>query len=184
MKLSDFDWKTALKTVAPAVASIFGTPLAGAGVSALLEAIFPGDNKGLTAEQAEEKLATAVRGGLTPEQYVALKQADYAFKQHCADAGVRLEEIAATDRDSARKREMEVKDKAPAIIAAGIVGGFFGMLGLMSFIALPIENKDALLLMMGGLIGAFTSVVAYYYGSSSGSRLKTDALANLAGKPH
>ena len=180
-----FDWKSILKTIAPTVASIFGTPLAGAGVSVLLNAIFPDDdNKSLTPGAAEEKLANALRNGLSPEQYVALKQADYAFKQHCADAGVRLEEIAATDRDSARKREMEVKDKAPAIIAAGIVGGFFGMLGLMSFIALPIENKDALLLMMGGLIGAFTSVVAYYYGSSSGSRLKTDALANLAGKPH
>ena len=183
MKWSDIDWEAALKTIAPTVASIFGTPLAGAGVSVLLNAIFPDDdNASLTTAQAEEKLATAVRNGLTPEQYVALKQADLAFQQHCADVGVKLEEIAATDRDSARKREIAIKDRTPAVLAAIVCLGFFGILGVMAFFVLPLENKDALLLMIGFLGGSFTSVVSYYFGSSPGQQQRADALANMAGK--
>ena len=183
MDLKNFDWKAALKTIAPTVASIFGTPLAGAGVSVLLNTIFPDDdNKSLAPEAAEEKLANALRNGLTPEQYVALKQADYAFQQHCADVGVRLEEIAATDRDSARKREMTVKDHTPAVLAAIVCVGFFGILAVMAFFILPLENKDALLLMIGFLGGSFTSVVSYYFGSSPGQQQRAEALANMAGK--
>ena len=113
MNLKNFDWKTALKTIAPTVAGVLGTPLAGAGVSVLLNAIFPDDdNEKLTREQAEVKLATAVQGGLSPEQYVALKQADLNFQQHCLDVGVRLEEITASDVAGARARDL-------SLVAAG-----------------------------------------------------------------
>lgn len=180
--LSDFDWKTALKTIAPTVASVFGTPLAGAGVSLLLNAIFPDeDHSGLNTQQAEEKLSTALRNGLSPEQYVAMQTADLAFKQKCLDVGVQLETIASADRDSARHREMEVKDRTPAILAGFLIFGFFAVYAAMAFLVFPVENKDALLLMAGGLNGAFAGVVAYYFGSSAGSARKTAALSRLAG---
>ncbi len=37
----DFEWKTLVRTVAPGIASVFGTPLAGLGVSALLNVLLP-----------------------------------------------------------------------------------------------------------------------------------------------
>jgi len=44
--------------------------------------------------------------------------------------------------------------------------------------AVPPENKDALLILVGVLASAFTAVIGYFYGSSKGSADKTDILAN------
>lgn len=46
--------------------------------------------------------------------------------------------------------------------------------------AVPDKEAEALLAMLGALGGAWTSSVAYSFGSSSGARAKTDAMASLA----
>ncbi|MBK8189046.1 MAG: hypothetical protein IPK79_01170 [Vampirovibrionales bacterium] len=176
----DFDWKSAIKTIAPTVASIFGTPLAGAGVAALLEAIFPADEvQGLSPAEQEKKLAGVLQSGqLTPEQYVALQQADNAFKTRIAELGIDSERIAAGDRDSARKREVEVKDRVPAVLATVAVVGFFIVLGALFFVIPPKDNGDVIYLLIGQVAGAYAMVLAYYFGSSSGSKLKTMVLGD------
>ena len=40
----------------------------------------------------------------------------------------------------------------------------------------PGENKDALYLVLGALLGSFTMVVSYFFGSSNGSSDKTELL--------
>jgi uncharacterized membrane protein len=40
----------------------------------------------------------------------------------------------------------------------------------------PGENKDALYLVLGALLGSFTMVVSYFFGSSKGSSDKTELL--------
>ena len=74
------------------------------------------------------------------------------------------------DRDSARQREVKSGDsRTPRILALLITLGFFGMLGIVCFHQLPAGTQDAAMLLLGALGASWTSVVAYYFGSSAGS---------------
>ena len=90
--------------------------------------------------------------------------------------------VEATDRDSARKREIEVKDATPRQIAWVSFIGFFLILAVLMFVPVPATAKDALLIMLGTLAGIVTSITAYYYGSSAGSARKNETIDKLVGK--
>ena len=66
------------------------------------------------------------------------------------------------------------------MVLAGVVCvGFFGtLIGLMLY-GLPARGQDALLILLGALSSAFTAVIGYYYGSSSGSRAKEQIIADM-----
>lgn len=110
---------------------------------------------------------------------LALQQAG-ELKQ--IDADIQRETIHAGDRQSARSREVSVRDHTPKVLAYGVTVGFFGILSWMLRDGLPTEGRDAILIMLGALGGAWGSIVSYYFGSSSGSKAKTDALENVASK--
>lgn len=71
---------------------------------------------------------------------------------------------------------MKTVDKYMYILGATIVLGFFILLGILIFKAIPEPNKDMINLVIGTLLGAFMAVVTYFYGSSKGSKDKTDML--------
>ncbi|MBV8165845.1 MAG: hypothetical protein JO021_03560, partial [Alphaproteobacteria bacterium] len=116
----------------------------------------------------------------TPEQVLALKQADNAFKQFCLDNELQLVKADDADRDSARRRQVDAKDHTPTVLALFISVGFFGMLAAMMLWDVPPQNKDMLNVMLGSLGAAWVAVVSYYFGSSAGSRTKDTAIAALA----
>ncbi|MGI3902462.1 MAG: hypothetical protein ACRYGP_16960 [Janthinobacterium lividum] len=69
---------------------------------------------------------------------------------------------------------------APLVLAVIIVIGFFGMIAL--FATGHASTNDAIMVMLATtLAGAFGALVNYYYGSSIGSKTKTDMIA--AGLP-
>lgn len=82
-------------------------------------------------------------------------------------------ELEVKDRDSARKREMEVKDSTPRVLAYITILGYFMVLGYMLKFGLPENGGDALMIMLGTLGSAVTGALGYYFGSSSGSKSKT-----------
>ena len=51
------------------------------------------------------------------------------------------------------------------ILGAIIVIGFFLLLYLLVYQQIPVDNKDILNIVVGALIGSFTTVVGYFYGS-------------------
>ena len=116
---------------------------------------------------------------LPPEQQIAFES---KMKEIEANAQQALERIAADDRNSARQREMTVKDRTPAYLAYGITMGFFGVLLFMLTEPVPATGHDALLVMLGSLGTAWAAVVSYYFGSSAGSSKKSELLAAQAGK--
>jgi hypothetical protein len=71
---------------------------------------------------------------------------------------------------------MKAKEIFQYILGALIVIGFFALLILLVLAQVPTENKDLLNLVVGSLIGVFTSVVGYYYGSSMGSAKKDEII--------
>jgi len=159
-----------LGQVAPTLATAMGGPLAGLAVKTLSNVL-------LGNEEGTEADVVKAMQNATPDQLAALKQIDADFKVRMAELEIDLERISAGDRDSARKREMEIKDHMPKILAVGITVGFFGCLFWMFVSGVPKNGNEALLLMLGALQTAFTGVIAYYFGSSSGSKAKTDLMA-------
>lgn len=160
----------------------FLSPVVAMGVRELEKALGIGSAAG-QGQATPEQVAEALSAG-SPDTLLKLREADNAYKAKCLEAGVDLEKIAAADRDSARQREMSVKDITPRILAFGIFGGFIGAAAAL-FFGLVTDIKDVTVAtLIGSVFGQLGSkcdlVAAYYFGSSSGSKDKTDALVGLA----
>lgn len=159
------DWKSIVGTVAPAIATALGGPLAGLGVSAIGKALGLGDSA------SEDEVAAAV-GKASPEQLVALKKANLDFLARMKELDVDLERIAMTDRASARKREAATGDSWTPRILAVLVIGLFGFCVWWAFTDHIAAMNAAQIGIIGGVIGYASAkadtVVGYYFGSSVG----------------
>ena len=67
----------------------------------------------------------------------------------------------------------KIKEISLYVLGALIAIGFFALLYILVYKSIPVENKDVLNLVIGALIGSFTTVVSYFFGSSKGSSDKT-----------
>lgn len=72
----------------------------------------------------------------------------------------------------------ETKDILMYCLGGVIVAGFFTLLYLMMYWGVPLENKDLFNILAGALVGSFTTVVGYFYGSSKGSQEKNEIIKN------
>ena len=170
--MSDFNWKGLLTNVAPALATAFGSPLAGMAVKAASLALL-GNEDGTEAD-IEMALANA-----TPDDLLKLKTANHEFETKMAELGIDAKKIAADDRDSARKREIETKDNAPKVLAAVIVIGFFATLATVAFATIPDKAMPAINILLGSLTALLIQVGNYYFGSSAGSKQKTALIGKM-----
>ena len=172
-KVMTADWKGLVGKLAPMLGTALGGPLAGTALAAVAKAI------GLD-DKAEEDQVADVLAKVTPEQMLAIKNAEAEFKVKMAELGFKstedLEQIAAGDRANARQREMQVKDWTPRILAYGVTAGFFGLLSFMLRREVPAGSTDVLNVMVGSLGTAWISIVSYYFGSSAGSARKTEIM--------
>ena len=164
-----------LGQIAPTIATALGGPLAGIAVKTLSSVLL--GHEGGTEEDISAAMASA-----SPDQLAALKKIDADFKAHMKELDIDLERIAAGDRDSARQMQTATKDWVPKVLAVVITLGFFGILIWMLLNGMPKTGTEALLMMLGALGTAWTGVVNFYYGSSAGSKQKTDALTARDGK--
>jgi hypothetical protein len=71
---------------------------------------------------------------------------------------------------------MKTSEKFMYALGAIIVIGFFSIIVIMLKFPVPDNNSDELNIALGALIGAFTGVTGYFYGSSAGSKQKTEML--------
>lgn len=173
-----FNWKAVenlVRTVAPTVATALGGPLAGMATQAISAAVL-GKPDG-TQDELTAALAIA-----TPETLLKLKQAEQDFAVKMKELGIEAEKIDASDRDSARKREMAVKDRVPAHLAYFVFAGFFATLAALIFVEIPPGAHDTLLSMCASLGTLAITITTYYYGSSSGSMQKTAMIDQLMKK--
>jgi len=165
-----------VRTVAPSLASAVGGPLAGMAVRTISEALLG------KPDGTEDELAQAAAKA-TPEQLLALKKAEQDFTVRMRELDIDLERIANADRDSARNREVKTKDWTPRVLAALITVGYFGALFYMLRHGLPQHGgSEAMLVMLGTLGTAWGGVVAYYFGSSAGSKAKDEAMSRMGQK--
>ena len=99
-------------------------------------------------------------------------------------------EAEFADLDSARKREMEIATSVAApflnkivtpVLALGTVSLSFILFCVVIFVDVDVNSgaKDILIYVLGALNSAMTMVLAYYFGSSIGSKDKDDKLDSL-----
>lgn len=102
----------------------------------------------------------------------------------------RLKEIEAQfkDIDSARNRETQIatSEAAPLInkiitpvLALSITGLSFVLFGVIIFMEVTPQAKDILIYVLGVLSALVTQVASYYFGSSMGSKDKTEELRKV-----
>jgi hypothetical protein len=158
-----------LGQIAPTIATALGGPLAGMAVKTLSTALLGHD--GGSEDDVQAALTSA-----TPDQLTALKKIDADFKAHMKELEIDLERISAGDRESARQMQTATKDWTPKALAMFITFGFFGALLWLMVFGMPSTGSEALLMMLGSLGTSWTGVMQFYFGSSAGSKQKTDAL--------
>lgn len=165
-----------VRTVAPSLASAVGGPLAGMAVRTISEALLG------KPDGTEDELAQAAAQA-TPEQLLALKKAEQDFAVKMRELDIDLERIANADRDSARNREVKTRDWTPRLLAGLITAGYFGALFYMLRNGLPQHGgSEAMLVMLGTLGTAWGGVVAYYFGSSAGSKAKDETMSRMSSR--
>ena len=170
------DWKAIVSTVAPWIGTALGGPLGGLAVHAVGSAL------GLDAK-SEDSIKQAL-AGVTPDQMLALKKADQDFALQMQALGFKqqsdLEKIAQDDRASARAREIAVKDKTPAVLAGVVVVGYIIVQTVILTTVVDVTMRDLVLRSLGTLDMALGLVLAYYFGSSAGSRTKDNTIEALS----
>jgi hypothetical protein len=160
------DWKKIVGTVAPGLATALGGPLAGLAVKAI------GGALGLSEGASEDDVAVAVSGA-NPEQLLALKQADQAFKVKMRELDVDLERLAGQDRAGAR--DIAKVNMWPHIVLSTIyTGGYFAMLYLFMTgnVEIATSLKTEFSIVLGVMTAAQTMIMQFWFGSSSGSKEK------------
>ena len=69
-----------------------------------------------------------------------------------------------------------LKSIAMYVLAGLIVVCFFATLAMLIFVEIPEANKDLFNLAMGTELAGMATIVGYFYGSSIGSKEKTELL--------
>jgi len=188
------DWKEVAGKVtkaAPLLGTLLGGPLGGAigGLVAVIGSAF-----GLTPEettpqrinqlldtdpQAAIKLAEIEANNKVEIQKLLLEQDRLAMEARKAEFA---------DTASARQRQVDVvkatgkQDVNVYFLAWLVVIGFFALTGLLIFKSVPAEQNSVVFMLFGGLVSGFSTVMGYFFGSSRGSAMKSQLLAETTVK--
>lgn len=172
--------KAVFKTVAPFLATaagMAGGPIGTVAASVLTK--YAGtDVKPNAIGDAMTQLAT------TQEGLEKLRQAEAEMQQQATKMGFdhieKLEELAAADRDSARKLQIANKDWMPAALGLLATVGFLATLAALAFAKIDAGSKDVLLVLLGILGKMVSDVYGFYFGSSASSDTKNSIIDKLA----
>ncbi len=169
-----------ISTVAPLLGTAIGGPLGGLAGGLISKAL--GGTGGNADPKAVEKLIL----GQDPQTLIALRQAEAELQVHMKELDISEEKLSYDDRDSARKREIAVKDTTPRNLAYMYTVGFFAMLAMQFHIVInhiPIDPVGLRLLdtTTGVLFAMMLGSKEYYFGSSSSSRTKDETISKLSG---
>jgi hypothetical protein len=156
-----------LKGIAPLAASAMGGPYAGAAMSILAK------NLGVTEDKVEEYILSA-----SPDQLLQLKLAEIELDRWREEAGIRKDEIAAKDRESARDLAKTRGVAIQASLSVLYTVGYFLTLFLFisGWAAVKPDYKEMVMVLIGALASPQLQILNFWFGSSQGSASKTDML--------
>lgn len=167
------DWKKTIGTIAPMIGTALGGPFGGLAGTVL------GSILGVDDPTDDEALAQATKQAMAdPNKVMELKKAEIAFKAKMKELDIKEQDLHVEDRKSARNMQEKVRSWIPGVLAVLVTGGFFGLLCILCWLIIPIDNKEVLYVMVGSLGTAWIQIINFYFGSSHGSQTKTHILGN------
>ena len=150
------DW---IKSLLPTIGGLLGGPIGSAATSAIAGALKLSDS-------SKDSIEKALSGNLSAEQIAALKKADADLEANLAELGIEAARITQAGQADARAMQIKTHSWVPSALACVVTAGFFAILiGLLTG-WLKLWESTTLSLLIGSLSGAFSSVLAYYYGAS------------------
>jgi hypothetical protein len=154
------DWRKLgghVAATAPALGAALGGP-AGAAVGALVARAF---HTSATPEDVYEAIRT------DPDAAIRLREVELTHAETIAALiTADIQHARTTHRDS----------PMPAVITVALTVMTIGAFSVLTLTEIPQGSREAALLIVGQVIGAFASAVAYWIGSSRGSAVKQDLL--------
>jgi hypothetical protein len=178
MKLSD-KAKTVLSTVAGALGTAIGGPfgpMAGALVAAALGTQKPDGSPDQAATEAALLNAT-------PDQLLALKNAEQAFQVKLEELGIQREQLAYNDAADARARDKAYVTagahnwRADFLAASAMLTFGVSLWAVFNF-EMPAANRDVIVYLLGALTVIVKDLYGFEFGSSRSSADKTAAMAD------
>ena len=167
------DWLATIKSIAPTVASALFGPFGGVAVAAVGEVL------GLTDATKDKINDVIARGQMTPEQAGKLRELELKYQADEKERGFKYAELSFKDRDSARQ----------ANVAGGTQKMLFSLSVLLLIATLGCEMAvlfadvppKADPLVVGRVLGLMDAVamlvLSYWYGTTNGSAVKSELLA-------
>jgi len=156
-----------LKTIAPTIATALGTPLAGMAVAAISKAI------GCEPDEVQNVISS---GKLTAEQVASIQLAELELKKQAQSMGLDFAKLTVEDRKSARDMQIATKSMLVPSLAILIVSAFIGVV-IATLGGFAVVDSVLAGTLIGYLSAKAEQVVNFYFGSSAGSKEKTDLLA-------
>jgi Na+-transporting NADH:ubiquinone oxidoreductase subunit NqrC len=159
-----------LKGIAPTLATAVAGPLGGAAVTALASKFGVSDSI--------DAVAKAIAGDPQAAEKLQELELEYA-------------KLDAQDRDSARKAYAAVATSENAtkleklvvpVLALGVVGLAFGLIGVLMFVDTPNDQQQLVIFALGFITSAAGQVLSFYFGSSQGSKDKTEDMKAMVKK--
>jgi hypothetical protein len=159
-----------LKSFAPTLATAVAGPLGGAAVTALASKLGVSDSV--------DAVAKAIAGDPAAAQKIAELELEYA-------------KLNTQDRDSARKTYAAIATSENAtkldklvvpILALGVVGLAFSLIGVLMFVDTPNDQQQLVIFALGFITSAAGQVLSFYFGSSQGSKDKTEDMKGMVKK--
>lgn len=161
-----------LTKIAPTAATLLGGPLAGMAVDAIGGAL---GIKDATKDQIKQVLSS---GNLNAEQMAALKKVEADLTIRLKELDIKAEEIAAADRNSAREMAVKTGDVWTPRIMCAVTFIIWCLVNYKLFNGtIASDMRELVARALGTLDAVLMAAVYYYYGSSAGSKEKTDAMA-------
>ena len=174
----DIDWKKILGGIAPLLVPALGVPATAAGVIVgLSNALFGRD------DASEQDIATAIAGGhLTPEQTAAIVKLNNDFRVQMAQINADTEKAYLSDVQDARRRQIETKDYTPQAILAALFLLWAACFGLFYLVPMPTDEflRALITRSYATIENALPGAIAYFVGSSRGSKQSGDAVRRIA----
>ena len=166
------EWTKIIKKVAPTIAmAAGGGPFGGTAVKFLLDKLLP-DNPGADEGDLQELIANA-----SPETLKQIKTLDNDFKVKMKELGIKEKDLMVKDRQGARKL-FEVNIWPQIILSTIFIVGYFVILGnvMNKRITLDAGMKALVFTLIGVITGEVPRIMAFWFGSSMGSKEKTNKL--------
>lgn len=163
------EWPKLINRFAPMLATAAGGPFAGTAVKVLIDALLPDK-----VDADEGDLQEAIQNA-TPEVFSRIKQVEADFKVKMKELNIKEKDLLYKDIQSARKM-FGVNIYPQIILSAVFIIGYFLILGKVMGQAITLDEgmKALVFTLIGVITGEIPRIMAFWFGSSMGSKEKTE----------